>query len=67
MRIWKRSDNGNWYGYGNGHKAVIYSHVDTDEVTVLVYDRFEFLVEKIVKSNLVQAKRYAEKWYLRSR
>lgn len=62
MKIWKQV-GGTWRGYGNGHKAVIYESVE-EQVRVLVYKGDTFVTAES-RPNIVSAKRWAERNYLK--
>lgn len=58
-RIWKRDARGELRGAGNGFKAVIYRHVETEAVTVNVYKGDNWIGTKTCK-NEAAGKRHAE-------
>jgi hypothetical protein len=62
-RIWSIVGGDVW-GYGNGHKAVIYTHVLTDAVTVHVM-KGDREIAKHEAQSLSAGKRWAERHYLK--
>lgn len=63
MKIWKQV-GGSWRGYGNGHKAVIYTNVENETVQVRVFKGDSF-VGGTWSPNITSAKRWAERKYLK--
>lgn len=57
---------GQWYGYGNGFKAVVYEFNET-EIAEVHIRRNEVEVAKHHASNIQAAKRWAERNYLKGK
>lgn len=55
-----------WYGYGNGFKAVAYQINGSDECVVRVY-RNNVQEDKHYSPNINSAKRWAERNYLKAK